>query len=77
MQPVVEQHFASDPAWKDDPAIKDWSAFMDKYYPDGDRADSNTVFGYAIAETLSQVLKQCGDDLSRENIMKALPIRPK
>jgi ABC-type branched-subunit amino acid transport system substrate-binding protein len=59
-----------DPAWKDDPAIKDWSAFMDKYYADGDRADSNTVFGYAIAETLSQVLKQCGDDLSRENIMR-------
>jgi branched-chain amino acid transport system substrate-binding protein len=60
----------SDPAWKDDPAMKDWSAFMDKYYPDGDRADSNTVFGYAIAETLWQVLKQCGDDLSRENIMR-------
>jgi ABC-type branched-subunit amino acid transport system substrate-binding protein len=59
-----------DPAWKDDPAMKDWSAFMDKYYPDGDRADSNTVFGYAIAETLSQVLRQCADDLSRENIMR-------
>jgi branched-chain amino acid transport system substrate-binding protein len=59
-----------DPAWKDDPAMKDWSSFMDKYYPDGDRADSNTVFGYAIAETLSQVLRQCGDDLSRENIMR-------
>jgi branched-chain amino acid transport system substrate-binding protein len=61
---------AGDPAWKDDPAMKDWSSFMDKYYPDGDRADSNTVFGYAIAETLSQVLRQCGDDLSRENIMR-------
>jgi branched-chain amino acid transport system substrate-binding protein len=61
---------AGDPAWKDDPAMKDWSSFMDKYYPDGDRADGNTVFGYAIAETLSQVLRQCGDDLSRENIMR-------
>jgi branched-chain amino acid transport system substrate-binding protein len=61
---------ANDPAWKDDSAMKDWSLFMDKYYPDGDRADSNTVFGYAIAETLSQVLRQCGDDLSRENIMR-------
>jgi branched-chain amino acid transport system substrate-binding protein len=61
---------AGDPAWKDDPAMKDWSSFMDKYYPDGDRADSNTVFGYAIAETLSQVLRQCGDDLSRDNIMR-------
>jgi ABC-type branched-subunit amino acid transport system substrate-binding protein len=61
---------ASDPAWKDDPAMKDWSSFMDKYYPDGDKADGNTVFGYAAAETLIQVLKQCGDDLSRENIMR-------
>jgi branched-chain amino acid transport system substrate-binding protein len=61
---------ASDPAWKDDPAMKAWSSFMDKYYPDGDKADSNTVFGYAAAETLTQVLKQCGDDLSRENIMR-------
>jgi ABC-type branched-subunit amino acid transport system substrate-binding protein len=61
---------ASDPAWRDDPAMKDWSSFMDKYYPDGDKADDNTVFGYAAAETLFQVLKQCGDDLSRENIMR-------
>jgi ABC-type branched-subunit amino acid transport system substrate-binding protein len=61
---------ASDPAWKDDPAMKDWSSFMDKYYPDGDKDDSNTVFGYAAAETLTQMLKQCGNDLSRENIMR-------
>ena len=50
--------------------MKEWSAFMDKYYPDGDKADANTVFGYAAAETLAQVLRQCGDDLSRENIMR-------
>ncbi|SDT59197.1 ABC transporter substrate-binding protein [Bradyrhizobium canariense] len=61
---------AGDPAWKDDPAMKDWSSFMDKYYPDGDKTDGNTVFGYAAAETLFQVLKQCGDDFSRENIMR-------
>src|SRR6202012_4889212 len=61
---------ASDPAWKDDPAMKAWSSFMDKYYPDGDKDDINAVFGYAAAETLTQVLKQCGDDLSRENIMR-------
>jgi branched-chain amino acid transport system substrate-binding protein len=59
-----------DPAWKDDPEMKTWSSFMDKYYPDGDKADGNTVFGYAAAETLIQVLKQCGDDLSRDNIMR-------
>ena len=57
---------ADDPAWKDDPAMKQWSSFMDKYYPDGDKDDSNTVFGYAAAETLAQVLKQCGDDFSRK-----------
>jgi len=61
---------AGDPAWQDDVGMKDWSAFMDKYYPDGDKDDSNAVFGYAAAETLAQVLKQCGDDLSRDNIMR-------
>jgi ABC-type branched-subunit amino acid transport system substrate-binding protein len=61
---------AGDPAWRDDPAMKAWSAFMDKYYPEGDRRDSTAVFGYAAAETLAQVLRQCGNDLSRENIMR-------
>jgi branched-chain amino acid transport system substrate-binding protein len=61
---------ASDTAWKDDAAIKGWLAFMDKYYPDGDKDDSYAIFGYAAAETLVQVLTQCGDDLSRENIMR-------
>jgi branched-chain amino acid transport system substrate-binding protein len=61
---------ASDPAWKDDPAMKTWSSFMDKYYPDGDKDDINAVFGYAAAETLFQVLSQCGNDLSRENVMR-------
>jgi len=61
---------AGDPAWKDDPGMKDWSAFMEKYYPDGNREDGNALFGYAAAETLVQVLTQCGDDLSRENVMR-------
>jgi ABC-type branched-subunit amino acid transport system substrate-binding protein len=61
---------AGDPAWQDDPGMKRWSAFMDRYYPDGDKDDSNAVFGYAAAETLAQVLTQCGDNLSRENIMR-------
>ena len=61
---------AGDATWKEDPPIKEWSAFMDKYFPDGDKDDSYAIFGYAAAETLSQVLKQCGDDLSRENIMR-------
>ncbi len=61
---------ASDPTWKDDPAMQAWSSFMDKYYPDGDKDDHGAIFGYAAAETLVQVLNQCGNDLSRENIMR-------
>jgi len=60
----------ADPEWTNDPAMKAFLAFMDKYYPDGDKDDGNVAFGYAAAETLFQVLSQCGDDLSRENIMK-------
>ncbi len=59
-----------DTAWKEDSAIKAWSTFMDKYFPDGDKQDVYAIFGYAAAETLVQVLTQCGDDLSRENIMR-------
>jgi branched-chain amino acid transport system substrate-binding protein len=60
----------SDPAWSDDTAMKEYLSFMDRYYPEGDKEDSYAVFGYAVAQTLAQVLKQCGDDLSRENVMK-------
>ncbi len=60
----------TDPSWKDDPGLKEWRAFMTKYYPNGDQVDLNNVYGYAVAQTLVQVLKQCGDDLTRENIMK-------
>jgi branched-chain amino acid transport system substrate-binding protein len=60
----------TDPTWKDDPAYKEWAAFMDKYYPDGDRTSTFTVYGYLVAQTLAQTLKQCGDDLTRENVMK-------
>jgi branched-chain amino acid transport system substrate-binding protein len=60
----------TDPAWKDDPAIKEWLAFMDKYFPDGDKSSTFSVYGYLLAQTLVQVLKQCGDELTRENVMK-------
>ncbi len=59
-----------DPQWKDDPAMKEWLAFMAKYYPDGDIKDNSNVYGYAVAQTLVQTLKQCGDNLTRENVMK-------
>jgi branched-chain amino acid transport system substrate-binding protein len=60
----------SDPQWKDDPAFKDWLAFMQKYMPGSDLTDINNVYGYCAAQTGVQVFKQCGQDLSRENIMR-------
>ena len=60
----------TDPTWKDDPGIRAWGAFMNKYFPEGDKANVLHVYGYALAETLVQVLRQCGDELSRENVMK-------
>jgi branched-chain amino acid transport system substrate-binding protein len=60
----------TDPSWKDDAAFKEWSAFMDKYYPDGDKTSSLPLYGYVVAQTLVAVLKQCGDNLTRENVMK-------
>jgi branched-chain amino acid transport system substrate-binding protein len=60
----------TDPSWKDDLAYKEWSAFMDKHYPEGDKTSGNTVYGYLVAQTLVEVLKQSGDNLTRENVMK-------
>jgi branched-chain amino acid transport system substrate-binding protein len=60
----------TDPQWKDDAGFKAFIAFMDKYYPDGDKTSSFTGYGYSVAQTLVQVLKQCGDNLTRENVMK-------
>ncbi|HEX9491467.1 MAG TPA: ABC transporter substrate-binding protein [Stellaceae bacterium] len=60
----------TDPQWKDDAAFKQWLAWMDKYYPEGDKTDTFNVYGYNLAMTMVQVLKQCGNDLTRENIMK-------
>jgi branched-chain amino acid transport system substrate-binding protein len=59
-----------DPQWKNDPAMNEWRAFMTKWYPDGDQEDASTTFGYGVAKGLEQVLRQCGDNLTRENIMK-------
>jgi len=60
----------TDPSWKDDAGYKEWLAFMDKYYPEGDKSDSVNAYAYTVAQTLMQVLKQCGDDLTRDSIMK-------
>ena len=61
---------ATDPTWKDDAGIKQWRDFMNAQMPGADQSDNNYLYGYSVALTLMQVLKQCGDDLSRENIMK-------
>jgi len=62
----------NDPQWKDDAGLKEWRAFMTKWYPEGDQADAATVFGYGVAKGLEQVLRQCGDDMTRENLMKQM-----
>ena len=61
---------ATDPEWANDAAMNEYKAFLKKYYPDGNVADSSNVYGYSAAQTLVQVLKQCGDNLTRENVMK-------
>jgi branched-chain amino acid transport system substrate-binding protein len=60
----------SDPQWKDDAGMKQFLDFMAKDFPDGDKLDGGTIVGYGVAQTLVQVLKQCGDNLTRENVMK-------
>jgi branched-chain amino acid transport system substrate-binding protein len=59
-----------DPTWKDDAGMKRYFDFMAKYYPDGDKDSNFNTYGYATAQMLTHVLKQCGDDLTRENVMK-------
>jgi branched-chain amino acid transport system substrate-binding protein len=60
----------TDSTWDNDPGKKEWLAFMDKYFPEGDKTSSFTAYGYSVAQTLAMVLKQCGNDLTRENVMK-------
>jgi branched-chain amino acid transport system substrate-binding protein len=60
----------SDPQWKDDAGMKAFDEFLAKYFPEGNRVDSSVMYGYTVAQGLVQVLKQCGDNLTRENVMK-------
>jgi ABC-type branched-subunit amino acid transport system substrate-binding protein len=61
---------ASDPQWDNDPGMKQFVDFLAKNYPEGNKLDASTVVGYGVSQTMMQVLKQCGDNLTRENIMK-------
>src|SRR5687767_10147143 len=60
----------TDKQFENDPAIVQWREFMKKHYPDGSLIDNLNVYGYTVAATLHQVLKQCGDNLTRENVMR-------
>jgi branched-chain amino acid transport system substrate-binding protein len=60
----------TDPQWKSDPATREWLAWMKRYFPEGDLAEIYNVYAYTNAQLLVQVLKQCGDELTRENVMK-------
>ncbi|MBR1250493.1 ABC transporter substrate-binding protein [Bradyrhizobium sp. AUGA SZCCT0169] len=72
-QDIISSQYLKDPTdaqWKDDPGMKAWNAFLDKYYPEANRADASVIFGYTVAQGLVHVLKACGDNLTRENVMK-------
>jgi branched-chain amino acid transport system substrate-binding protein len=59
----------TDPQWQDTQDYRDWSAWIDKYNPEADKSDQFNVYGYNAAMTLVHVLEQCGDNLTRENVM--------
>jgi branched-chain amino acid transport system substrate-binding protein len=72
-QEIISSQYLKDPAdaeWKNDAGMKAWNEFLDKYYPEANRADAFVMYGYTVAQTLEQVLKSCGDNLTRENVMK-------
>src|SRR6266404_2834171 len=60
----------SDPQWKDDAGMKGFDEFLTKYFPEGNRTDLFVMYGYTVAQGLVHVLKACGDDLTRANVMK-------
>jgi branched-chain amino acid transport system substrate-binding protein len=72
-QDILSAAYAKDGAdsqWDNDEGMKKFYAFLAKYVPDANKTDGSVVFGYGQAQTMVQVLKQCGDDLTRENVMK-------
>jgi branched-chain amino acid transport system substrate-binding protein len=60
----------SDPQWKNDPGMKAFDEFLTKYFPEGNRIDASVMYAYTVAQGLVHVLKACGDNLTRENVMK-------
>ncbi|WP_065751327.1 ABC transporter substrate-binding protein [Bradyrhizobium paxllaeri] len=72
-QDIISSQYLKDPTdaqWKDDAGMKAWNEFLDKYYPEANRADASVMFGYTVAQGLVHVLKAAGDNLTRANVMK-------
>ncbi len=70
---IVTAHYLKDPTdpqWQGTDEYAEWDAWMDKYYPDADKTDANNVYSYNVAMTLVHVLERCGDELTRENVMR-------
>jgi branched-chain amino acid transport system substrate-binding protein len=68
---ITAGYFKSDPEqWSKDPAIQEYLSFMRKYYPEGNANDATNVYGYMTAMALMEVLKRCGDNLTRDNLMR-------
>jgi ABC-type branched-subunit amino acid transport system substrate-binding protein len=61
---------ASDPQWNNDPGMKEFYAFLEKDFPEGNKLDGSVVVGYGVSQTVVKVLQMCGDNLTRENVMK-------
>jgi len=72
-QDIISSNYlkdAADPQWKDDAGMKAFDEFLGKYFPEGNRIDGSVMYGYTVAQGLVHVLKACGDNLTRENVMK-------
>jgi branched-chain amino acid transport system substrate-binding protein len=72
-QDIVTAYYikdTTDPQWQKDKDVVEWKAFMQKFYPNGNLADSSNAYAYAVSSLLHVVLKQCGNDLTRENVMR-------
>jgi branched-chain amino acid transport system substrate-binding protein len=72
-QDIISSNYLKDPTdpqWKTDKGMIAWNEFLDKYYPEANRADASVMYAYIVAQGLVHVLKNCGDDLTRANIMK-------
>jgi branched-chain amino acid transport system substrate-binding protein len=72
-QDIISSNYLMDPndaQWKNDAGMKAWNEFLDKYYPEANRADASVMYAYIVSQGLVHVLKACGDNLTRENVMK-------